>query len=220
MVLLEIVLFVGSILISLTVHEFAHGYAAWMKGDNTAKSQGRLSLNPLSHLDLWGSITFLVTFIVFRMPFGWAKPVPVNPMNLDNPRKDMVFVSFAGPFSNMILALISGYLIIIPENMGMQIHPLINQFLFLMVIVNIGLSWFNLLPLPPLDGSNIVRGLLPPHKVMAYIRFTQYVPQIFLVLFLVSYITHTSILGKIFKPLIDPYYSLWSTIIFGGRIMF
>src|SRR4030042_605671 len=91
---------IPAILIALTIHEYAHGYVAWLKGDNTAKAAGRLTFNPLAHLDLFG------TLMLFFGPFGWAKPVPVNPMNLDNPKKDMIYVGAAGPVSNIVLPIL------------------------------------------------------------------------------------------------------------------
>ncbi len=218
MSIIGILLVVTAVLLSLSFHEFAHGYAAWYKGDTTAKSDGRLSLNPLDHLDLWGSITFIVTFLVFKMPFGWAKPVPVNPMNLDNPKKDMVLVAFAGPLSNMILALISGYLFI--WTAAFPLPLLLRTFLVIFVQVNLGLAFFNLLPIPPLDGSNIVRGLLPYDKLVSYIKFTSYLPQIFIGLLLFGMFTGRPILSYIFSPIVEPWFFLWEKIIFGGRIPF
>lgn len=216
MEILFIALVIVAVIISLSVHEFAHGYAAWYKGDETAKVDGRLSLNPLDHLDLWGSLTFIITFVIFKMPFGWAKPVPVNPMNLDNPKKDMVFVAFAGPLSNMLLALIAGYFLILTT--GISLPMILRSFLVLFVRVNLGLAIFNLLPIPPLDGSNIVKGLLPPDKLMSYIKFTTYVPQILIGLLLVGYLTGRPLLSYVFTPIINPWFIFWKDIVFGGRI--
>lgn len=211
-------IYIPVLLLALTIHEFAHGYMAWYKGDNTAKENGRLSLNPLTHLDLWGTITFFVTLNFLPFPFGWAKPVPVNPMNLDNPKRDMAYVAFAGPLSNMILALIAGYFYIW-FNGG--IFPIYIQELFKkFIIVNIGLAFINLLPIPPLDGSNILRSFLPPNQLMSYIRFTRYVPQIFIGLILLGSLTGIPFIIHILLPILRPWLYLWYGIIFGGRIPF
>ena len=214
-----IILYSLAILISLTFHEVAHGYMAWRRGDDTAKSDGRLSLNPLVHLDIMGTIVFIVTMIYFRLPFGWAKPVPVNPMNLDNPKRDMVYVAAAGPASNMLLALVFGYILIGLQTYNIMIPMILKAFLVILVRVNLGLSFFNLLPIPPLDGSNILRGLLPYDKLNAYIRFTQYAPQIFMGLILLGYVTGRSILGMILTPILEPYIYFWYNIIFAGKIL-
>lgn len=218
MQILIILMIVVAVILSLSFHEFAHGYAAWYRGDNTAKSDGRLSLNPLDHLDPWGSLVFAITYFLFGVPFGWAKPVPVNPMNLDNPKRDMVLVAFAGPLANMILALISGFIIIFTQNRGLPF--LLTFFLKLFVRVNLGLAIFNLLPIPPLDGSNIVKGLLPPEKLISYIRFTAHLPKILILFLLLGYVTGRPLLSYIFSPIIEPWFYFWEQIVFGGRIIF
>lgn len=202
---------------SLTVHEFAHGYTAWLKGDRTAKADGRLSLNPIRHLDPLGTLVFILTALHFRMPVGWAKPVPVNPMNLDNPKRDMVLVAFAGPLSNMVFAFLCGYLfILLPINE----KSIIGLFLILFTQVNLGLAIFNLIPIPPLDGSNIVKGLLPHDKIMSYVRFTAYLPHILIGLMIFSMYKQKPILSYVFSPIIEPWFYLWRDIIFQGKVPF
>lgn len=177
-----------AVLISLTVHEFCHGYAAYLLGDPTAKNNGRLTLNPLSHLDPLGTICLLF----FR--FGWAKPVPVNPMYFRSPKKGMALTAAAGPASNLVMAFFSMLLLYITMYVGGDgaVAGYLFQFFLIMTYINIGLAVFNLLPISPLDGSKIFATLLPEDtyfKLMQYERYVQ--PILFLLLFT----------GKLSKPL-------------------
>lgn len=158
-----LLIFVPVILFSLTIHEYAHAYIANKLGDDTAKRLGRLTLNPLKHLDPIGTILLLLVH------FGWAKPVPVDPRNFKDPKKDMLYVAIAGPISNIITAIISGILLkFIVFNLastgafGAYTLPLI-QFLVWMIFIGVVLAVFNMLPIPPLDGSRVLYGLLPDH---------------------------------------------------------
>lgn len=170
------------ILMAITVHELAHGWVAFKLGDNTAKNQGRLSFNPLKHLDPVGTMVFLVTQMI-----GWAKPVPVNPMNLRNPKKDMIWVALAGPLANLALAIdfsiLLFFLVQIAESYPLLLnwHP-IMQVATYGVMINIGLAVFNLIPIPPLDGSNILLGLLPRDLAIQYDRIRPYGFMILLIL--------------------------------------
>ena len=148
------------ILLALTFHEYAHAYVANRLGDDTAKQSGRLSLNPLRHLDPLGTI------MIFLVHFGWAKPVPVNPYRLKNPKKDMLWISAAGPFANMVLALFSGILLRLLIATGgasdqTSIMGLLIYVVFMSLQINLALAVFNILPIAPLDGSKILSGLLP-----------------------------------------------------------
>ncbi len=145
-----------SILFALTVHEFCHAWTALKFGDPTAKNMGRLTLNPLAHLDLFGTIMMFMSG--FR--FGWAKPVPVNPMNLRNPRVADFWISAAGPLSNLGLGLIFGTIFRIVVNLRMELPEAVIMFLFFSVMINVSLAFFNLIPLFPLDGSHILRNLV------------------------------------------------------------
>jgi len=157
----NVVFLVPIILISLTIHEFSHGMMAHLLGDDTAKSQGRLTLNPLKHLDSMGAVFFLI------MHFGWAKPVPVDPRNLKDPHRDMLFIAAAGPASNLTLALILGFSLgLIGTSWGSleQMTPVqqyIIGFLWWGVYCNVGLVVLNMLPVFPLDGSSVLKGLVP-----------------------------------------------------------
>jgi len=151
-------------LMAITFHEVSHGYIAYLRGDNTARSLGRLTLNPLKHLDIIGTLMIIVIGI------GWAKPVPVNFNNLRSPKRDMIWVSVAGPVTNLILATLSAGLIrliipltaSVPDSSSMQLflEPVLLMLSF-SVYINLILALFNLLPLPPLDGGRVLMGLLP-----------------------------------------------------------
>ncbi len=199
------------ILLALTVHEFAHGYVAYRCGDSTAKAFGRLSLNPMKHLDPFGALCMLIA------GFGWAKPVPVNTRNLRKPKRDMMLVALAGPAANFLLAfiaaavtaliealaakynmfLIFGNMVYYTDNIGLALYFVYIVFRT-MVMLNIGLALFNLIPLPPLDGSKILTGLLPPHLAVSYVQIERYTRQIFLVIMLLSF---TGVLSILLSPL-------------------
>ena len=184
------------LMVAIVLHEYAHGRVAHFFGDPTAKSLGRLTLNPLPHIDLYGSI--IVPLILFLIPggfiFGWAKPVPINAGKLHNPKRDMALVAIAGPLMNLCLAVISGLLLALflyidptlkdnwppqpgveprQDLQGMLLVPLTAMALFSMLI-NIVLFAFNLLPIPPLDGGRVLASVLPPKPAMALSRLEPY----------------------------------------------
>jgi Zn-dependent protease len=143
---------------SVVIHEVSHGYAAYLQGDLTAYYEGRLTLNPLKHIDPIGSIIVPIITTLAGFPFGWAKPVPFNPYNLRNQRWGELLVAIAGPLSNIIIAIIFG-LIVRFSNLGLE-SPFIGLSI-LVVLVNLGLALFNLMPVPPLDGSKVLFAFLP-----------------------------------------------------------
>ena len=174
-----IIFFLPSLLIGFTVHEFSHAWAATKLGDYTAKSQGRLTLNPLAHIDPLGLISFIFVQI------GWGKPVPINEYNFENPVLGTALVSVAGPGSNLLLALIGSIIFrVVPENyLALDFFKLfIEQF----VIVNIALAIFNLLPIPPLDGYRIVRLFIPDSLRGMWESLERFSPIIFLLLIISS----------------------------------
>lgn len=154
---IDLILSIPGLLLALTFHEFAHGYVAYRMGDNTAKYQGRLSLNPIDHMDIIGTLCLLF----FR--FGWAKPVPVNQNNFYDRKKGIIFVSLAGPFANFILAFICYVILklISPYYLMSKIASFFVEILASAVGMNIGLMIFNLIPIPPLDGSKVLMEFLP-----------------------------------------------------------
>ncbi len=158
--LLPYILSLSAFIIALTVHEFSHALCAYLLGDPTAKRLGRLTLNPLAHIDPVG----LILLILIR--FGWAKPVPFDPRNFTYPRIFSVLVGFAGPLSNLVLAIIS-----ILALHHIPLNPLGIQFFQSMVWINVMLGVFNMIPIPPLDGSHFLRALLPNSLLPYYYHF-------------------------------------------------
>jgi len=167
-----------AILFSLTVHEFFHAWTALRFGDPTARDMGRLTLNPLAHLDLFGTIMMFASG--FR--FGWAKPVPVNPMNLRNLRVADFWISIAGPLSNMGLGLIFGLIFRMLDNMAIDVPEAVVMFLFFMVMINVSLAFFNLIPVFPLDGSHILRSILPEKYGSTLDQINRFGPVLLIVL--------------------------------------
>jgi Zn-dependent protease len=194
----KIAILTPPILFAVTVHEMAHGWMALRFGDPTAKALGRLTLNPVRHLDPVGTLVFFVTQTI-----GWARPVPVNPVYFKEPRRDMLWVALAGPGANLMLAAVSALLlrqaagVIDPllESAGLVVAPLILM-AYISVQINIGLAVFNLLPLPPLDGSKVLMGLLPPAAADLYQRLEPYGFVLILVL------VFTGVTGRIIVPLV------------------
>lgn len=205
----DFILRIPAILIALTIHEVAHGWIALKCGDTTARDDGRLTLNPISHLDPFGAIMLMFG------PFGWAKPVPVNGYRLNNPKRDIVLISLAGPVSNIILALIFGISL---QFLGNANPLLLNyyhlgDFLQKCIEINIGISFFNLLPIPPLDGSKILMGMLPDKWIPGYLEKSKHVPMIFLGLIVVEWAFKIPVISIILYPLYLPYYHLWYSVI-------
>ncbi len=187
------VLLIAVILISLTVHEYSHGRVAYMLGDDTAEKQGRLTLNPLKHLDPIGTLFF------YFMHFGWAKPVPVDPRNLRDPHKDMLFIAAAGPGSNLIMALFAGFFLRFMGPLD-QMEPVtlyIFAFLSIAVYCNVALAVFNMLPVFPLDGSSVLKGLVSREMALKLSQLDKYFGIILLVVFLTDRFAETGILSSI-----------------------
>jgi len=189
------------ILLALTFHEYAHAYVANRHGDDTAKQKGRLTLNPLAHLDPLGTI------MIFIVHFGWAKPVPVNPYRLRNPKKDMLWISAAGPLANMALALMSGISlrIIFAIVRAPDQHSIIGVFIFMVFMslqINLALAIFNVLPIAPLDGSKILFGLLPAKYENAIYFLERYGPFILIGSIIFGRATGVPILGGLIWPFV------------------
>jgi len=169
----QIPLIAAVLIIAFTVHEFAHAYTAYKLGDTTAKDQGRLTLNPIQHLDPIG------TLLIFIFGFGWARPVPVKRRNFKNPRLGGIIVSLMGPLSNFALAVIgTGILVLFSANFP----PMLVEFLLWFNYFNVLLFVFNLLPLPPLDGYRILEDLVSPSVRAKMTQYEQYGSLVFLIL--------------------------------------
>lgn len=174
------------LLFSIIIHEVAHGYMALHLGDTTARDSGRLTLNPIPHIDIFGTIIFPIILVVIRSPvlFGWAKPVPVNPWQVQGGKKGLAKVSAAGPGSNLLLAVMAGMMYRV-FTLGSGTGNPISSILFFAVFINIILALFNLLPIPPLDGSKIVMAFLPDDLAEKFSSLQQYG---FLILFFLLFI--------------------------------
>ena len=201
----KLVYLLPGVILALTFHEYAHGMVARFRGDDTAYRAGRLTLNPIAHLDPIGTLLLLFA------GFGWAKPVPVNAMNLANPKKDMVWVALAGPVANMILAL----LIAIAIRIIFVFQISIGSFLIVLIYafqINLVLAAFNLIPIPPLDGSKIVSGLLPLDKQLKFDQAMEKGPLILMIILVIGSFTNI----HIFSMIISPWISLWSKLMLGS----
>jgi Zn-dependent protease len=166
----------GVLLLSLTIHEAAHAWTADKLGDPTARILGRVSLNPLVHIDWIGTVLLPIIAIVSRLPLiGWAKPVPVNVNRLRHHRRDFMIVAAAGPISNLLQAVVAaGLLRLFWDGTTEQPLGVIVELLFFAVRINLLLAFFNLIPVPPLDGGNVLLGLLPPGLATIYSQVRQY----------------------------------------------
>ena len=198
--IIEFIILAPPLLLALTLHEFSHGFVAYSLGDPTAKMAGRLTMNPLRHLDPIGTIAF------FFIKFGWAKPVPVNPLHFKNPRRDMLWVALAGPASNLFLAIVSAILTktvwfiasVVPYSPILEaILVPFNQMLIASVWINLVLAIFNFLPIPPLDGSRILSGILPEEMARSLASIEQYG---FIIILLLAF---SGILGRLIIPIIS-----------------
>jgi len=185
--LVQIALFAIPIIIAVTLHEAAHGYVALHFGDQTAKNAGRVTLNPIKHIDLFGTILLPLLLILSQTGFifGYAKPVPVNFASLRNPRWDMVWVAAAGPAMNVALAVLSTILLYSAGALDGEPAALVSNLLLLSVELNILLAVFNMLPLPPLDGSKVIAAFLPNSLMRPYLNFGRYGMTVLLLILIV-----------------------------------
>lgn len=191
------------LLIALVCHEVAHGFVAYILGDPTAKSQGRLTLNPLKHLDPMGTLAF------FIFNFGWAKPVPISPGYFKNPRQGMLLTAIAGPGTNLILAGVFAVIMHTLSSVQISEGSLLASIvvpLYLIckaaVFVNLILCMFNLLPIPPLDGSNVLAYFLPPEMAYKYMSLSRYGFIILIGIILVGQFTGYSLVGEVIFPMV------------------
>ncbi len=211
--------FVLVVIVAITVHEFSHALTANLLGDDTAKSQGRLTLNPLAHLDPAGTVMIVV------VGFGWGRPTPVNPARFgSHMRSGMAAVSFAGPISNVIVASLAA----LPVKMGLLSPGVVGFSLFRgdtgeiwayllgsLIFINILLAAFNLIPVAPLDGFKVVLGLLPRNLAMEWNKLERWGPLILLILIISGFILPT---GSLLIPIMRPLVNALAFIIIGGQI--
>ena len=187
--LMNLIAGLPGIVIAMTVHEYSHARVAYALGDFTPRLQGRLTLNPAAHVD---PIGLLMLFIVH---FGWAKPVQINPLNFSNPRRDDILVSLAGPASNLIVSFIALIVLVMLAKLDLPLSEGVLVVFNLIIIYNINFAIFNMLPIPPLDGSHILRNLLPYNLARTYEQLERY-SFIFLII-----IIATPVLSYVFVPL-------------------
>jgi Zn-dependent protease len=197
-----LILYLG-LLVLLTFHEFGHAWMAWKLGDDTAFSQGRVSLNPLVHIDPIGTIALPLLMVYFAPGgffAGWAKPVPVNLDNLRNPRSDDIMVTLAGPWMNLLLAIV----IMALARVGYWVHsPGMVEVCMNTSRLSLLLCFFNLLPIPPLDGSNIMARLLPEDLAWRYLALGRYGILVIMGLLLLGNFVGISLLGTLLFPVVD-----------------
>lgn len=205
----QIIVSAFPILIAITFHELSHGFVANKLGDPTAKMMGRLTLNPIAHIDLIGTVLMPLMLIIFtngQFVFGYAKPVPINPMNFKNPKRDMAISAAAGPITNLLLAILSmlilrlliiPFAVLFPESLNMTvIEPLIMIFKS-SVIINVILAVFNMIPIPPLDGGRVLTGFLPYKHAVTFSRIEPF--GFIIVIFLIA----TGIANYFVLPLVN-----------------
>jgi Zn-dependent protease len=209
-VLLQIAMWLVPLVIAIVFHEIAHGLVARWLGDNTAADLGRLTLNPIKHVDPFGTVILPLLLALSHAPmFGWAKPVPVNYRRLRNPRRDMVLVALAGPGMNLLLALVGT--IVLAATLSLTPDPdslattVIAGNALNFVLINIFLGVFNLLPIPPFDGGHVVEGLLPRSLAKPFRRIGRYSLLVFMILILVlpAISPKADVIGRVVSPIVD-----------------
>ncbi|USN53742.1 MAG: site-2 protease family protein [Candidatus Nomurabacteria bacterium] len=194
-------IYLGAIIVPIALHEFAHALSATMQGDPTPKAMGRLTFNPLAHIDPMGILLLLIA------GFGWGKPTPFNPINLKNPRLGTVWVALAGPLSNLIQIIVFGIFLKFVAFLGPSNYLVI--FLAALLQINIILMLFNLIPIPPLDGSKVLFGFLPPSTLEFQARFERIGPLVLLGIIIVDQFTGIGVFHWIFSGITNAIFSFF-----------
>ncbi len=190
----ELGIIIGVALFAITIHEYSHGKAALSLGDPTAKNAGRLTLNPFPHIAPLGAL-----FMLF-FHFGWARPVPVNPAYFKDRKKGMILMALSGPISNFAAAFTAGLFV---RHMYLD-NDIYRTILIYMVLLNTGFGLFNLIPIPPFDGSHVIENLLPDSAAVKFMKTRRYAPVLLIALFLLDRFTNFNIFGRIFSlPMIQ-----------------
>ena len=207
-IVLQIATWLVPLVIAIVFHEVAHGLVARRLGDNTAEESGRLTLNPIKHVDPFGTVILPLLLAISHAPvFGWAKPVPVNYRRLRNPRRDMVLVALAGPGMNLLLALIGA--IVLAATLSLSSDPngltttLVAGNALNFILINLFLAVFNLLPVPPFDGGHVVEGLLPRRAAVRFRKIGRYSLLVLVVLLLVLPALGINVVGHLVSPIVD-----------------
>lgn len=200
-----------ALIVGIVIHESAHALAAYVLGDKTARSRGRVSLNPLAHIDPFGTVLLPLLMLAAGGPvFAFAKPVPVYLNNLKHPKRDELLVALAGPLSNALLALagaLIGYVLLplLAEQAALSLLYYLFSFFMTFIVVNLSLAFFNLIPLPPLDGSSILVPFLKGKALREYYRIQQYaMPILLVILYLLPTVLHIDIIGMYFDITVYP----------------
>lgn len=199
--LMDLIAGLPGIVIAMVIHEYSHARVAYALGDYTPRMQGRLTLNPAAHVDPIGLL------MLFLVHFGWAKPVQINPMNFSNPRRDDILVSLAGPASNLIVSFVALIILVLLAKMDFPLSEGLLVVFNLIIVYNINFAIFNMLPIPPLDGSHILRNLLPYELSRAYESLERY-SFIFLII-----IIATPVLHYVFVPLQKFIFGIFQSIV-------
>jgi len=203
------ILLIPVLIFALSFHEYAHAWAAYRLGDPTASAMGRLTLNPMAHLDPFGAIA------LYLIGFGWAKPVPVDYRYLQNPKQDMLWIALAGPASNFAMALISGLLLRFLWTTGMiSGGSALTMVLVMSLQINLMLGLFNFLPIPPLDGSKILAGLIPNRHQNILYNMELYGPKILFAIILIGMVTRVPIIGTVIRPFINFFMKIFTLGLF------
>ncbi|UGQ45127.1 site-2 protease family protein [Massilia endophytica] len=193
------------VLFAISLHEAAHGYVARYFGDPTASQQGRLTANPMKHIDPFGTVVLpLILYLTIHMPFGYAKPVPVDYSRLRNPKKQMGFVAAAGPAANFAMALGWAVMLVLLRGMGIS-EPFLVGMAVAGINVNAVMCVFNLIPIPPLDGGRIMTAILPMELARPYASIERYTPYIFIGLIVLMY---TGVLSSLLSGMVSLFVSL------------